>query len=155
MATLAAAKKWFDLSPGASDDDYNAYNYMVLTSRAKPEAYATIPAVIHFDGTCRVQIVREEVDPFVHAYLRAMGRRIGAEVSVNTSLNVGAPIAQTPAHALETLKRSAGMHALFMIADSGDVFVAWHDVEQGRKDSGKALRAWMDAWASEALARLA
>ena len=51
-----------------------------------------------------------------------MGRRIGAEVSVNTSLNVGAPIAQTPVHALETLKRSAGMHALFMIADSGDAF---------------------------------
>ncbi len=132
-----------------SDDDFNAYNYMVLTSRAKPEAYATIPAVIHFDGTCRVQIVREEVDPFVHAYLRAMGRRIGAEVSVNTSLNVGAPIAQTPVHALETLKRSAGMHALFMIAESGDLFVAWHDVERGHKDGGKALRAWMDAWGSE------
>ena len=116
MATLEAAKKWFNLSPGASDDDFNAYNYMVLTSRARPEAYRAIPAVIHRDGTCRVQIVREQLDPFVHAYLRAMGRRIGAEVSVNTSLNVGAPIAQTPVHALETLKRSAGMHALFMIA---------------------------------------
>ena len=152
MATLAAAKKWFSLSPGASDDDFNAYSYMVLTSRAKPEAYAAIPAVIHFDGTCRVQIVREEVDPFVHAYLRAMGRRIGAEVSVNTSLNVGAPIAQTPAHALETLKRSSGMHALVMIADNGDLFVAWHDVEQGHKDGGRALRAWMDAWGSCPLA---
>ena len=125
---------------------------MVLTSRAKPEAYQAIPAVIHLDGTCRVQIVREQVDPFVHAYLRAMGRRIGAEVSVNTSLNVGTPIAQTPVHALETLKRSAGMHALFMIAESGDVFVAWHDVEQGPKDGGRTLRAWMGEWACDPFA---
>ena len=152
MATLEAAKKWFNLSPGAGDDDFNAYNYMVLTSRARPEAYRAIPAVIHHDGTCRVQIVRERVDPFVHAYLIAMGRRIGAEVSVNTSLNVGAPIAQTPVHALETLKRSAGMHALFMVAESGDVFLVWHDVERGAKDGGKTLRAWIDQWSCEPVA---
>ncbi len=29
---------------GAGDDDFNAYNYMVLTCRAKPEAYNAIPA---------------------------------------------------------------------------------------------------------------
>jgi carbamoyltransferase len=34
MATLEAAQRWFKLSPGASDDQYNAYNYMVLTARA-------------------------------------------------------------------------------------------------------------------------
>jgi carbamoyltransferase len=152
MATLEAAKKWFNLSPGGDDDDFNAYNYMVLTSRARPEAYKAIPAVIHYDGTSRVQIVREQVDPFVHAYLTAMGRRIGAEVSVNTSLNVGAPIAQTPVHALETLKRSTGMHALFMVAESGDVFLVWHDVERGAKDGGRTLRAWMDEWSSDPIA---
>jgi len=27
MLTLEAAKRWFDLSDGASDGDYNAYNY--------------------------------------------------------------------------------------------------------------------------------
>ena len=43
MATLEAAKKWFHLSPGGGDDDFNAYNYMVLTSRARPEAYGKIP----------------------------------------------------------------------------------------------------------------
>jgi carbamoyltransferase len=149
MATLRAAKKWFNLSPGGGDDEFNAYNYMVLTSRAKSEAYKVIPAVIHYDGTSRVQIVREQVDPFVHAYLRAMGRRIGAEVSVNTSLNVGAPIAQTPVHALETLKRSTGMHAVFMVAESGDVFLAWHDVKRGAKDGGTTLRAWIDEWSCD------
>ena len=38
MTTLAAAKDLFDLSEGGSDDDYNVYNYMVLTARAKPHA---------------------------------------------------------------------------------------------------------------------
>ncbi len=73
MATLSAAKDLFDLSEGASDDDYNAYNYMVLTVRAKPHAFELIPAVIHADGTARVQIVREHTDPVTHAYLRRWG----------------------------------------------------------------------------------
>ena len=137
---------WFELSPGASDDDYNAYNYMVLTCRAKPEAHARIPAVIHFDGTCRLQIVRERLNPLIYAYLKAMGRHVGVEVSVNTSLNVGSPIAQTPVHALETLKRSKGMHGLFLVADNDEVYVAWHDVNSPPKDAGQALRNWICEW---------
>ena len=143
MATIEAAQALFDLAPGASDDDYNAYNYMVLTARAKPAARALVPAVVHEDGTSRVQIVREKTDPFVHAYLRAMGRHVGAEASVNTSLNVGAPIAQTPAQALQTLKRSAGMHGLLLIAECGATFAAWHRSEVAPKDDGRALRRWM------------
>lgn len=149
MATLDAAKAWFELSSGAADDDYNAYNYMVLTCRAKPSARERLPAVVHHDGTARVQIVREHLDPLIHAYLRAMGRRIGAEVSVNTSLNVGAPIAQTPVQALETLRKSRGMHGLFLIAESGEAYVAWHDVDAPPKDGGRALRAWIAECASE------
>ena len=38
MMTLEAAQEWFELSDGASDADYNIYNYMVLTARAKPAA---------------------------------------------------------------------------------------------------------------------
>ncbi len=144
MVTPEAAKTWFELSPGADDDDYNAYNYMVLTCRAKPEARRYIPAVVHFDGTSRVQIVREHLDPFSFAYLKAMGRRVGVEASVNTSLNVAAPIAQTPVQALETLKKSRGMHGLFLIADSGDAYVAWHDAQVPPKDGGKALRGWIE-----------
>jgi hypothetical protein len=61
-----------------------------------------------------------------------MGRESGRRY-VNTSLNVGAPIAQTPVHALETLKRSAGMHALFMVAETGDVFVVCTTSKAGPK----------------------
>ena len=36
---------------------------MVLTARSKPPARGKIPAVIHADGTGRIQIVRAEDDP--------------------------------------------------------------------------------------------
>ena len=119
MMTREAALKWFELSDGAADADYNAYNYMVLTAPAKPDAAARIPAVIHADGTGRLQIVREATDPLTHAYLKALGRRNGEEVAVNTSFNVAGPIAQTPEQAIETLRRAKGMDAVVMIAEEG------------------------------------
>ena len=126
MLTLEAARLWFELSDGASDDDYNAYNYMVLTARAKPSARERIPAVIHRDGTGRLQIVRQHTDPLGYAYLKALGRRIGVEVAVNTSFNVAGPIAQTVTHAIETLRRSKGMDAIIMIAEEGTAYAVWH-----------------------------
>jgi carbamoyltransferase len=148
MATSAAAHRWFELSPGASDDDYNAYNYMVLTAPARPESRSVIPAVVHQDGTSRVQIVRRETDPLTYAYLKAMGRRAGVEVSVNTSLNVGSPIVQTPRQALETLRRSRGMDGLVMIGVEGDAFLAWHNVQMPPKDP-RRLHRWLRAWQGE------
>ena len=149
MATLEAAKRFFDLADGAATDNYNAYNYMVLTVAARPEAYEKIPAVIHHDGTARLQIVRPEHDPLVHAYLKGMGRRVGAEVSVNTSLNVGSPIAQTPEQAITTLRRAKALTALLMVSAEGQARLVWHHVEvPPLKDGGRQLLEWYDAWES-------
>jgi len=142
MATLEAAHEYFELLEGASDGDYNAYNYMVLTARSKPHAKAKIPAVIHADGTGRIQIVRASDDPLTYAYLKALGRRIGVEMSVNTSFNVAGPIAQTPQQAVDTLRRSKGLDVVLMVADSGEVFAAWHGRE---RDSGR-FTGWLSAW---------
>ncbi len=149
MVTYESADRWFVLSPGASAGDWNAYNYMVLSVRARPESHRVIPAVIHRDGTARIQIVRRETDPFVHDYLTAMGRRVGAEVSVNTSLNVKSPIVQTPQQALRTLRLSRGMDGLFLIGAGGNVFLAWHNVSDGVKDAGHRLRTWLRVWKEE------
>jgi len=153
MATLAAARQFFQLSDGASDADYNAYNYMVLTAHATPEARARIPSVVHADGTGRIQIVRAATDPLTHAYLKALGRRIGVEIAVNTSFNVAGPIAQTPAHALDTLKRSQSLDAVLMFADEGPVYAALHKGTGG--EGGARFRAWLDAWQRETGKRLA
>jgi carbamoyltransferase len=142
MATLEAAQQYFELLPGASDADYNAYNYMVLTAHSKPGAREKIPAVIHADGTGRIQIVREADDPLVYAYLKAMGHRVGVEMSVNTSFNVAGPIAQTPQQAIDTLRRSKGLDAVLMVADDGSVHAAWHG---GERDSGR-FTGWLAEW---------
>ncbi|PYC40098.1 carbamoyltransferase C-terminal domain-containing protein [Pseudomonas protegens] len=125
MVTLEEAHRLFELDEGAKTDAYSAYNYMVLTARARPEARSRVPAVVHVDGTSRLQIVRQSLNPLIHAYLKQMGKQCGVEASVNTSLNVGSPIAQTPAHALQTLKRAKGMDALIMVGASGDIFAVW------------------------------
>src|ERR1700722_12144709 len=142
MATLEAAREYFDLLEGASDADYNAYNYMVLTARSKPSARAKIPAVIHADGTGRIQIVRAEDDPLTDAYLKALGRHIGVEISVNTSFNVAGPIAQTPQQAIDTLRRSKGLDVVLLVADDGAVHAAWHG---GTRASGR-FTGWLSAW---------
>jgi carbamoyltransferase len=145
MATLEAAQEYFDLLEGASDGDYNVYNYMVLTAQSKPHARVKIPAVIHADGTGRIQIVRAEDDPLTHAYLKALGRRIGVEMSVNTSFNVAGPIAQTPQQAVDTLQRSKGLDVLLLVASDGAVHAAWHG---GERDSGR-FTGWLSQWKAE------
>jgi carbamoyltransferase len=146
MLTLEAAQRWFALQDGASDDDYDAYSYMVLTVRPLADAARVIPAVIHRDGTSRIQIVREDTDPFTHAYLKAMGRRCGVEVSVNTSLNVAGPIVQTPQQALEALRRSKAMDGVLLLGAEGGAYLAWHAVTTPPKDGGRRLSAWVNHW---------
>lgn len=142
MATLEAARDYFELLPGASDADYNAYSYMVLTAQSKPHARDKIPAVIHADGTGRIQIVRADDDPLTYAYLKALGRHIGVELSVNTSFNVAGPIAQTPQQAIDTLRRSTGLDVVVLVASNGEVHAAWHG---GERDSGR-FTGWYATW---------
>jgi carbamoyltransferase len=149
MMTLEAAQQFFELSDGASDDNYNAYNYMVLTARSKPEARRRIPAVIHADGTGRLQIVREHTDPLTYAYLKALGRRIGVEAAVNTSFNVAGPIAQSATQAINTLRRSKGMDAVLMFTEEGPVFAAWHAGAAEATARDKRFRNWWAEWQAE------
>jgi carbamoyltransferase len=150
MATAAAAQQYFHLDDGANnDDDFNAYNYMVLTVRAKPLTRQVAPSIVHADGTSRIQIVRPEIDPLIYHYLVAMGKRAGAELSVNTSLNVGTPIVQTVEQALDCIRRAHAMHAVCFISDSGRVVLVWHRISQGIKDGGQQLTKWLDDWLAE------
>jgi carbamoyltransferase len=89
-----------------------------------------------------VQIVRAEDDPLTYAYLKALGRHIGVEISVNTSFNVAGPIAQTAQQAVDTLRRSKGLDVVMLVASDGAVDAAWHG---GERDSGR-FRAWLAEW---------
>ena len=75
---------------------------MLLVKRVRPEVRDRIPAVVHVDGTARVQTVRKEDHPRFHALLEAFGARTGVPVLLNTSFNLrGEPIVETPRDAVE------------------------------------------------------
>jgi carbamoyltransferase len=76
--------------------------YMLFVHRVRPEWVDRIPAVVHVDGTARIQSVDDADEPLVAAVLRAFERRTGVPVVVNTSFNTaGRPMVDTPQEALE------------------------------------------------------
>jgi carbamoyltransferase len=76
--------------------------YMLFTHRVHPEWLERIPAVVHVDGTARIQTVAREREPLVARMLQAFERRTGVPVVVNTSLNTaGRPMVDDPRDALE------------------------------------------------------
>jgi carbamoyltransferase len=78
--------------------------YMLFVHRVRPEWRERIPAVVHVDGTARVQTVDDAQLPDVAALLRAFEARTGLPVLVNTSLNTaGRPMVDDPRDALELL----------------------------------------------------
>jgi carbamoyltransferase len=76
--------------------------YMLFTHRVVPEWVERIPAVVHVDGTARIQTVDREHEPLMARVLQGFERRTGVPVVVNTSLNTaGRPMVDDPRDALE------------------------------------------------------
>jgi len=76
--------------------------FMLLVKRVRPEMRAKVPAIVHVDGTARVQTVREADNPLFYALLRAFANKTGVPVLLNTSFNLrGEPIVETPIDAME------------------------------------------------------
>ena len=75
---------------------------MLFVHRVKPQWANRIPAVIHVDGTARVQTVHTESEPLVAEMLAEFEHLTGLPVVVNTSLNTaGRPMVDTPREAME------------------------------------------------------
>jgi len=75
---------------------------MLMAKNVKPEWRDKIPAVVHVDGTARVQMVRPEHSERLHRLLKEFDALTGVPVLVNTSFNVkGEPIIETPQDALD------------------------------------------------------
>ena len=92
--------------------DYQFSPYMERTLRFKPEARAKIPAVVHVDGTGRLQSVRREWNPRYYDLISAFHRLTDVPLILNTSLNVmGKPIVHSLEDALG-LFFTAGFDAL-------------------------------------------
>jgi carbamoyltransferase len=76
--------------------------FMLFTHRVRPEWRARIPAVVHVDGTARVQTVDAAQEPLFARLLDEFERLTGLPALVNTSLNTaGRPMVDDPRDALE------------------------------------------------------
>jgi carbamoyltransferase len=76
--------------------------YMLFVHDVRPAWRDRIPAVVHVDGTARIQTVDDATNPRIAALLRAFAARTGVPVLVNTSLNTaGRPMVDDPRDALE------------------------------------------------------
>ncbi|HML14611.1 MAG TPA: carbamoyltransferase C-terminal domain-containing protein [Xanthobacteraceae bacterium] len=81
--------------------DHRNSPFMLLAEAVRPEWRDRIPAVVHVDGTARVQTIREDQNPRLYRLLKAFDRLTGVPVLINTSFNVkGEPIVETPADAI-------------------------------------------------------
>jgi carbamoyltransferase len=82
-------------------EDYQASPYMERTLLFRLEVRQRVPAVVHVDGSGRLQTVRRDLNPDFHALLTAFFELTGVPILLNTSLNVmGKPIADSVEDAL-------------------------------------------------------
>jgi carbamoyltransferase len=99
------AHEFFDLPGG--DHVARPENYMLSVCPVLPEARLRIPAVVHADGSARVQLVSKDQNPRFHALISALGERTGIPVILNTSFNLrGEPIVSSPRDAVQTFEWS-------------------------------------------------
>ena len=80
--------------------------FMLFTAPVKPSAKGLIPAVVHVDGSARVQTVDRDSNPRFRRLIEAFARRTGVPVLLNTSFNVQEPIVCTPEDAIRCFLRT-------------------------------------------------
>ena len=86
---------------------------MLFAPAVKTAQRNRIPAVVHRDGTARVQLVSRKSNPRFHELISAFYARTGVPIVINTSYNDSEPIVCTPTDAIVTYRKS-GIDALFM-----------------------------------------
>lgn len=88
-----AAAEWFPaVTPSPA---------MSLTVGADPDHAAHIPAVVHVDGSARIQTLDAQANPLYRRVIEGFHEQTGIPMVLNTSFNVkGEPIVETPSDAL-------------------------------------------------------
>ena len=74
--------------------------YMSLALEIKEEQRDKIQAVTHFDGTARVQTVKEEDNNWYYNFIKKWYKLTNIPILLNTSFNDREPIVETPDHAI-------------------------------------------------------
>lgn len=96
VVPLENVNDWFEL-----DGHDPSSPFMLRIMKFRKEKRDLVPAVVHVDGTGRVQTVTRAANGTYYDLVRAFGERTSVPILINTSLNVmGEPIVETPEDAL-------------------------------------------------------
>ncbi len=95
------AHEWFDMR-GLEESPH-----MMYAMNCQPGVEEKIPAIIHIDGTCRIQTVKEHQNPVYYEMIKEFYDQTGVPILFNTSFNLGGePLVETIDDAVRTLKES-------------------------------------------------
>jgi carbamoyltransferase len=90
------------------------YPFMTKVANVRPAARAVIPAIVHVDGTARLQTISRDTNPIFYRLIENFCRLTNVPVILNTSFNVrGEPIVCTPENAIDCYLNT-GLDALAM-----------------------------------------
>lgn len=93
--------EWFDLR-GMEESPT-----MMYAVNCQPGIEEKIPAIIHVDGTCRIQTVTQEQNKHYYDLIKTFYDQTGCPIIFNTSFNLGGdPLVETLFDAVETLRQS-------------------------------------------------
>ncbi|MEA5469261.1 carbamoyltransferase [Spirulina sp. 06S082] len=95
------AQDWFKL-PG----DSLALGFMLFACDALEDKQSLIPAILHVDGTSRVQVVNQQLNPKYHRLIQAFYQITGVPLVLNTSFNDTEPIVCSPEDAVKTFLKT-------------------------------------------------
>lgn len=74
--------------------------YMSFALKFKDDQKSNVPAVVHYDGTGRLQTVNKASNPWFHGFLQKWTTLTGVPILINTSFNDREPIVETPTDAI-------------------------------------------------------
>ena len=95
------ARDWFKL-PG----DSLAAGFMLFACTALENKQSLIPAILHVDGTSRIQVVNQKLNPKYHRLIQAFYQITGVPLVLNTSFNDTEPIVCSPEDAVKTFLKT-------------------------------------------------
>ena len=81
--------------------------FMITVLNVLEEKRASIPAVVHVDGSARPQTVNRDLNPRYWKLIREFEKLTGVPLLLNTSFNIQEPIVLSPDDAIKTFSRAS------------------------------------------------
>ncbi len=95
------AHAWFNIGK-----DNEATDFMLMIYSVNEGVKDKIPAVVHTDGTSRIQTVRTDTNPRYHRVISEFNKLTGVPMLLNTSFNDNEPIVCSPEDAIHTFMKT-------------------------------------------------